>query len=155
MPINIQLKSFTVKSTPVPADIIYMADSANNFDEVQCTLSSVIAALPAGLNWFGISGTTQAAAVDSGYVIQNASQTTITLPAIAPLGSVIAVRGLGAAGWILQANTGQTIKVDGQTTSSAGSLTSAGRYDSIDITCVVANTTFIASSVLSTGLTFA
>lgn len=155
MPINIQLKSFTVKPTPVPADIIYMADSANSFDEVQCTLSSIIAALPAGLNWFGISGTTQAAAVDSGYVVQNASQTTITLPATAPLGSVIAVRGLGAAGWILQANTGQTIKVDGQTTTSAGSLTSSGQYDSIDITCVVANTTFIASCVLSSGLTFA
>ena len=107
------------------------------------------------IKWSGVSGTTQAAAVNSGYVIQNAAQTTVTLPVTAALGSVISIRGLGAAGWILAAGVGQTIKVDGQTTSSGGSLTSAGQYDSIDVTCVVANTTWIASSVVSTGLTFA
>lgn len=105
--------------------------------------------------WNGVPGTSQAANINSGYVIQNASQTTITTPAIAPLGSIVSIRGLGAAGWIMAANTGQIIYVDGQATTSGGSLTSAGQYDSIDITCVVANTTWIASSVISSGLTYA
>lgn len=108
-----------------------------------------------GFAWSGISGTTQAAAINNGYVIQNALQTSVLLPAIAPLGSVVSIRGLGAAGWVLTANTGQTIKVDGQTTSSGGTLTSAGANDTIDVTCTVANTTWTASSLISTGLTFA
>lgn len=107
------------------------------------------------IKWYGIAGTTQAATVNSGYVVQNAGQTTITLPATAALGSVVSVRGLGAAGWILAANTGQVIQVDGVATSSGGTLTSSGQYDSIDVTCVVANTTWIASSVLTQGLTYA
>ena len=114
-----------------------------------------IATTSFSIAWSGVSGTTQAAAINSGYVIQNAAQTTVTLPATAPIGSVVSVRGLGTAGWILAANTGQTIKVIGSTTSSGGSLTSAERYDSIDVTCVTADTTWIASSVLSTGLTVA
>ncbi|MDD5212324.1 MAG: hypothetical protein PHV62_07900, partial [Sulfuricurvum sp.] len=67
-----------------------------------------------------VAGTTQSAAVNNGYVISNASQTTVTLPATAALGSVIAVQGNGAGGWILTANTGQTIKLGSSTTSSAG-----------------------------------
>ena len=114
-----------------------------------------IATTSFSIAWSGVSGTTQAAAINSGYVIQNAAQTTVTLPATAPIGSVVSVRGLGTAGWILAANTGQTIKVIGSTTSSGGSLTSAESYDSIDVTCVTADTTWIASSVLSTGLTVA
>ena len=110
---------------------------------------------PGPMNWFGIGGTSQAAAINTGYVVQNASQTTITLPATAALGSIVSVRGLGAAGWILAANTGQTIKVDGQTTSSGGTLTSSGANDTIDVTCTVANTTWTASSLISAGVTFA
>ena len=46
---TIQLKSFTAKTTPVLADIIYMADSANSFDEVKVTLSDLYAAFPASV----------------------------------------------------------------------------------------------------------
>ena len=108
-----------------------------------------------GFAWSGISGITQLAVINNGYVIQNSAQTTVTLPATAPLGSIVSIRGLGAAGWVLTANTGQTINVDGQATSSGGTLTSSGANDTIDITCVVANTTWSASSVISSGLTYA
>jgi len=47
MAVTIQLKSFTVKSAPVPADIMYLGDSANSFDEVQSTVAEVIGAYPA------------------------------------------------------------------------------------------------------------
>lgn len=95
-----------------------------------------------------VAGTTQAAAINNGYVISNASQTTVTLPGTAALGSVIAVQGQGAAGWVLTANTGQTIKLGSSTTSSAGTLTSTNQYDAAELVCVVANTTWAVKSVI-------
>jgi hypothetical protein len=107
------------------------------------------------IGWNGVSGTTQAAAVNSGYVIQNASQTTVTLPATAAIGSIVIVTGLGAGGFILAANTGQTIKMAANTTSSGGSLTSAEQYDCVTVVCVVANTTWAVTSGITTGFTIA
>lgn len=111
------------------------------------------AAPTAGITWANISGTTQAAAVNTGYVVGNASQTTVTLPATAALGSVIILQGLGAAGWILTANSGQTIQVGQAATASAGTVTSAAAFDAIQVVCVVANTTWATSWVLSSGVT--
>ncbi len=108
-----------------------------------------------GFAWAAVAGTTQSAAVNTGYVIQNSSQTTVTLPATAALGSVVAVQGLGSAGWILAANTGQTISFGSTATSSGGSFTSASRYDTIQVVCIVANTTWSVSFAVSAGLTAA
>ena len=47
MATTIQLKSFTAKASPVPADIVYLGDSGNSFDEVQSTIAQLIAAYPA------------------------------------------------------------------------------------------------------------
>ncbi len=93
--------------------------------------------------WNDVSGTTQAAAINQGYIISNASQTTVTLPATAAEGSVFGIAGKGAGGWILQMNTGQTCHFGNAATSSAGSLTSTNQYDSVQIVCVTANTTFV------------
>jgi hypothetical protein len=38
---NIQLLSFTAKTMPVGADIFYMGDSSNSFDEVKVTLTNI------------------------------------------------------------------------------------------------------------------
>jgi len=100
------------------------------------------------LTWNDVSGTTQAAAVNNGYIISNASQTTVTLPATAAEGSVFAVQGKGAAGWILQMNTGQVCHLGSSASSSAGSLTSTNQWDSVSIVCVTANTTFAVTSVI-------
>jgi hypothetical protein len=100
------------------------------------------------LTWNDVSGTTQAAAVNQGYIISNAGQTTVTLPATAAEGSVFAVQGKGAAGWILAANTGQTIHFGNTATTSAGSLTSTNLWDSVTIVCVTANTTFAVTAAV-------
>ncbi len=102
----------------------------------------------ASFAWNDVSGTSQAAAVNNGYIISNASQTTVTLPATAAEGSVFSVQGKGAAGWILQANTGQIIHLGSSATTSAGSLTSTNLWDSVSIVCVTANTTFAVTSVV-------
>ena len=119
--------------------------------------SITISATGGGVAWSTIAGTTQAAAVDNGYIIGNAGQTTVTLPATAAIGSRIQLMGspTGVAGWILAANTGQTIKIGSATTSSAGSLTSANQLDNVSVVCIVANTTWMVSSVISAGLTIA
>lgn len=106
------------------------------------------------LFWADVSGTTQAAVVNTGYIISNASSTTVTLPTTAAEGSVVAIAGKGAAGWILTAGTGQTIKFGNQTTSTAGTLSSTAQYDCVEVVCVTANTTWVVRSVIG-NLTYA
>jgi hypothetical protein len=116
---------------------------------------SIAATGSSGMAWANIAGTTQAAAVNTGYVVGNASQTTITLPTTAALGSVVAIQGKGAAGWILAAGAGQTIQVGQTATSTAGSVTSAAAFDAIQVVCITANTTWSTSYVLSSGVAVA
>lgn len=99
-------------------------------------------------NWSTIAGTAQAAEVNNGYVVGDAAQTTITLPLVAAVGNTVLVRGYGTAGWIMSANTGQTIIFGNQTTTTAGSLTSTNQYDSVNVTCIVANLVWMADSVI-------
>jgi hypothetical protein len=99
------------------------------------------------LVWNDVSGTTQAAAVNNGYIISNAGQTTVTVPSTAAEGSLIGVAGKGAGGWILAMNTGQTCHFGNLASSSAGSLTSTNQWDNVIILCVTANTTFVVISV--------
>lgn len=98
----------------------------------------------ASFTWSEVAGTTQAIAVNSGYVPNNAGLVTLTLPATAAFGSRIAIQGLGAGGWIIAQNAGQTIVSSGGSTTVGvgGSLASTNRYNSVELVCVVANTTF-------------
>ena len=97
------------------------------------------------------SSTPITAAVNTGYYITDASQVTITLPATAAAGSIVAIVGTGAGGWILAPGSGQTIKVLSQSAST--SITSASQYDCIEVVCTVANTTWVARSLMSAGVT--
>lgn len=102
-----------------------------------------------------IAGTTQAAAVNTRYIVANAGQTTITLPTAFAIGDIVIIKGLGAAGWILAAGTATTIRIGSSQTSSAGSLTSTNQYDTVAVSGLVANTTWSVDYVLSAGLTVA
>jgi hypothetical protein len=102
-----------------------------------------------------IAGTSQAAAVNTRYIVANAGATTITLPATFAIGDVVIIKGLGAGGWILTANTGDVIRLGTSVTSSGGTLTSANQYDTVYVSGLVANDTWSVDYVLSTGLTVA
>lgn len=115
--------------------------------------SITISAITSGMTWTTVAGTSQAASVNNGYVTNNAGAVTVTLPATAAVGDEVAVEGLGAGGWVLTANTGQTIKIGSSTTTSAGSLASAASSDNVYVTCIVANTTWRVRSTNSSGLT--
>lgn len=100
-----------------------------------------------------ISGLTQDAEVNSLYIPTNVALTTFTLPVTAVVGGRVTIAGQGAGGWKLIAAPLQTIKVAdvGGTTIAGGSIASSSRYDSIEIVCVVANTTWITLSTQTTG----
>lgn len=114
--------------------------------------AQVISAPAAGFSWVAVAGTSQAAAVNTGYIINNAAQTTLTAPATAAVGDQIIVKGVGAGGWIMTANTGQTIRLGTAVTASAGTVTSANGNDSFKMTCIVANTTWSIDYAISSGL---
>ena len=108
-----------------------------------------------GLTWSTITAATLAAAINNGYVLNHSSTAcVVTLPATAAEGSVIAFQGLsGSGGFTITANTGQTIQFGNTSTSSGGSLSSTNAGDTLWIVCGVANTTWLAISSISAGLT--
>ncbi len=117
--------------------------------------SITIASSASGMSWTTVSGTTQAAAVNNGYISNNAGAVTFTLPITFAIGESVEIKGLGAGGWVLAAGTATTIRIGNSVTSSAGSLTSANQYDTVSVIGLVANTTWSVDYALSTGLTVA
>jgi len=97
-----------------------------------------------GLVWNDVTGVSQLASVNNGYVTDNAGLVTVTLPATAAFGDRVAVQGKGAGGWSLVANTGQTIHVGNVASSVAGSVSSTNQWDGIELLCVTADTTWTA-----------
>lgn len=97
-----------------------------------------------GLTWVNQSSATVTMAVNSAYVITDASAVTLTLPTTAALGSVFGVVGNGAGGWTVAQNTGQQINFGNVATTSGtgGSLASSNRYDVVWLVCTVANNQF-------------
>ena len=101
-----------------------------------------------GITWSEVTGTTQAASVNAGYIANNAGLVTITLPTTAAVGDVVRVTGKGAGGWLIAQNASQIIHFLGTdtTTGTGGSLASTGTYDGVEIVCVVANTEWVVIS---------
>ncbi len=117
--------------------------------------SITIAASGGGLTWSTVTAATSTPAINTGTIANHAATPLVaTLPATAPIGSIVAVQGLaGSGGWTLTANTAQTIQFGNTSTSSAGSLSSTNAGDSIWVVCLVANTTWGVISSVSAGLT--
>ena len=103
--------------------------------------SVTIAATGAGLGWTEVTGTSQSAAINNGYIANNAGLVTITLPSTAAQGSVVRVTGKGAGGWKIAQNSGQTIYFGTSTTTTGvtGSLASSATRDTVELVVVTAN----------------
>ncbi len=144
---NGQLIIGSTGATPTAATI-----TAGSGISVTNGAASITIASTSGVAWASIAGTTQTAAVNHGYVVSNAGQTTVTLPTTAALGSIVEVAGFGAGGWVLAPGAGQSINLgeDNATTS----ITSANANDAIRVVCVVADTTWSMLSSVSAGFTY-
>lgn len=104
--------------------------------------SITINAAGGGLTWTVVTGTTQAAAVNSGYIANNAGLVTVTLPAVSAVGDLVAVTGINnAAGWKVAQNAGNQIFFGTASTTSGtgGSLASTATRDTVFLVCMVAN----------------
>lgn len=109
-----------------------------------------------GLTRVNATSSPTSCAVDTEYVpTSGASLHNFTLPATCAIGQVVTITGYNSGTWKLIANTGQTIKVASSTTTSAGYLQAYGQWDSVCVRCVEANTTWVAYSIVSQGLTIA
>lgn len=94
------------------------------------------------INWAEVTGTAQAIATNTGYIISNSALVTLTLPATAPLGSVVEILGKGSGGWRLSQLAGQTIVFGNlsSTTGAAGRLLSTYARDCIRLVNITADT---------------
>lgn len=104
---------------------------------------------PGGVtSWVDVTGTTQAMAVNTGYIADNVALVTMTLPATAAQGTVLSVAGNGAGGWRIAQNALQSVKIGNQQTTVGvgGSLSSTNANDQLQLLCVVANTTWVTTS---------
>lgn len=96
-----------------------------------------------------VVSTTQAMTIDSNYIPLNVALTSFTLPLLAVVGARQSITGFGSGGWSLLTNAGQTIQVGA--TLAATSISSASRYDCIEIVCVVENTVWVTANSQTAG----
>ena len=106
-----------------------------------------------GLAWTDVTGTTQAMAVDSGYLADNASLVTLTLPTTAAQFSIIRVAGKGAGGWTIAQNAGQSIILgNSQTTAGVtGSLSSTNQNDTVELIASVGGASTVWTALAAIG----
>lgn len=104
--------------------------------------SITISANGGGLTWSVVTGTTQAAAVNSGYIANNAGTVTVTLPSTSAIGDIVAVTGINnATGWKIAQNGGNQIffGTSSTTAGAGGSLQSSAARDAVNLICTSAN----------------
>lgn len=102
----------------------------------------VISGAGGGLTWTVVTGTTQAAAVNNGYIANNAGQVVVTLPATSAIGDIVAVTGENnATGWKVAQNAGNQIFFGSASSSSGtgGSLVSTAIRDAVYLLCISTN----------------
>jgi len=101
-----------------------------------------------GFSWTDVTGTTQAMAVNNGYIANNASQVSLSLPASSIIGDTIKVQGKGTGGWKVTQNAGQTIYFNSatSTTGASGYIESTQRYNSVELVCITANNDWAVNS---------
>jgi hypothetical protein len=144
---NGQLPIGSTGADPVAATLT----AGTGISVVNASGSITISASGGGLAWTVVTGTTQAAAVNNGYFANNAGTVTVTLPATAAVGTVVAVAGMNnATGWVIAQNAGQQVFIGASSTTIgvAGSLASTQTHDSVYLVCNVANTSWIVTNVV-------
>ena len=106
--------------------------------------------LPGEFSWAANNNTSISGAVGNGYILTNASTSTVTLPTTFAVGDRIAIAGQGGA-WICALGASTNIKAFGNTYTT--SLASTNTNDTLALVGIVANTTWAIQSMITTGFT--
>lgn len=105
--------------------------------------------------WTDVTGTTQAMSTFNGYIADNASLVTFSLPATANIGDTIRIIGKGAGGWKVTQAVGQQINVGivASTAGTGGSIASSKQFDTVDLTCITAGSSTIWTARVTGNIT--
>lgn len=100
--------------TPVPY-AVYAANAGNALAAGSVPAGGIVGTiapsnLTAGIAWQTPTTTMTQGQPNTAYLVTNAQQATVTLPAAPSVGDVVEVTGIGAGGWLLAQNPGQTIQ---------------------------------------------
>jgi hypothetical protein len=104
----------------------------------------------AGTAWSEVTGTSQAAVANAGYIANNAGLVTVTLPSTVAVGAIIEICGKGSGLWKLAQNASQYVYFGNLTTTVGvgGYLLATHRRDAVNVVCTVADLGFtVLSSV--------
>lgn len=85
----------------------------------------------AGVTWVDVTGTTQQAISNTGYMANSSSNVTITLPVSPSLGDTVQVTGAGTGGWKISQNPGQSIMTNDFTVAWTQRGTSSRDWTSV------------------------
>jgi hypothetical protein len=99
-----------------------------------------------GLEWTEVTGISVNAAVNNGYILNNAGLVTVNLPTTFAVGDVIRCVGKGAGLYVVDAPAGDTIRFGTLTTSGGGTATATYATDCIELLGTVADTTWTVMS---------
>lgn len=101
--------------------------------------------------WTVVTSPLAAMASNTGYIANNGGTCLLSLPAVSIVGDIINVTGINnATGWKVTQAAGQQIffSTINSTLGAGGSLQSSSTRDSIEMVCIVANTTWqVISSI--------
>lgn len=108
-----------------------------------------------GITWFDVTTTSASMTTNNGYVADNASLVTLTLPASANIGDQLTINGKNTGGWIIAQNALQQIQLgtSATTVGVGGSLASTNRYDSVVLQCITAGTSTLWTAKSAGNLT--
>ena len=107
-------------------------------------LLSIAAQIQSGFVWVDVTGTSQTMSSNTGYVTDNASLVTLSLPASSVLGDGLKVIGFNSGGFSVTCAEGQSIHMGNDTTTA--SLSSNNQYDCVTLRCVVPDAEWIVES---------
>jgi len=146
---NGQIVIGSTGSTPVPATIT----AGGGISITNAAGSITIGSSGGGITWSEAT-TSATMGVNNGYIANNGSLVTLTLPATSVLGDVLSVQGYGAGSWSIAQGAAQSIRVGTvvSTIGITGSVSAANRYDSASFVCVVADTEWLCTGAISAGL---
>ncbi len=112
---------------------------------------SIAATAVSALTWTNVTGSTQAMAVNTGYIANDSSSlVTMTLPSTATVGQIVAVVGSSADGWQIAQNASQTIQFQGlvSTSGTGGYIASTTAFDCVELMCIVTNNGWVVRTAV-------
>jgi hypothetical protein len=140
---GVKISALPVGSAATLTDILPVVQGGVTSQE---TLAQVRTLLIGSGNWTVVTGTSATMVSGGGYISNNGSLVSLTLPATSSVGDSLFIAGLGAGGWSILQGASQIIHIGSvaSTAGAGGSVSSTNRYDSVELVCAIANTTWLS-----------